>query len=139
MSADDKVGYKKPPKKSQFKKGQSGNPKGRTKGSKDMKTMFEEVLRQPVSIRQGDRQQLVPMHKAMFMALLAKATRGDTKALELVLKTADKLQLLASTSSGAQANADKPSGFAWTEDDESGRIFVERLMAAGKPIIDESV
>lgn len=31
----EKIGYKKPPKKSQFKKGKSGNPKGRPKGSKN--------------------------------------------------------------------------------------------------------
>jgi len=30
---DKKVGYKKPPKKTQFKKGKSGNPKGRPKKS----------------------------------------------------------------------------------------------------------
>ena len=139
MSADEEVGYKKPPTKHRFKKGQSGNPKGRTKGSKNLKTMFEEVSRQQVVVRQGDRQKSVPTLQAKVMALMKRAMQGDVKACALLLKMAEKLQLLALTSSGQQGGADKASGFAWTEDDESGRIFIERLMAAGKPIIDESV
>jgi Family of unknown function (DUF5681) len=137
MSADEEVGYQKPPTKHQFKKGQSGNPKGRPKGSKNMKTMFEEVLRQPVVVRQGDRQKSVPTMQAAVMAMTTQAMRGNTKAFELVLKGADKCQLLASTPSGQQGGADKPSGFAWTAEHESLRPFIEHLLNGDKPVIDE--
>ena len=44
--ADDEydVGYKKPPKRTQFKPGQSGNPRGRPKGTKNLKTDLAEAL-----------------------------------------------------------------------------------------------
>ena len=38
------VGYRRPPLHSRFKPGQSGNPSGRSKGSQNLKTMFEQVL-----------------------------------------------------------------------------------------------
>ena len=41
--SDYKVGYKKPPLHTRFKKGQSGNPSGRPKGSKNFSTLLAEA------------------------------------------------------------------------------------------------
>ena len=40
----DNVGYRNPPKRHQFPKGKSGNPNGRPKGSKGLKTDLKQVL-----------------------------------------------------------------------------------------------
>jgi Family of unknown function (DUF5681) len=126
MSADQ-IGYKKPPLKGQFKKGQSGNPKGKPKGSKSIKATFEEVLRQSVRIRQGDRQMLLTRQHAMFMAMTNKAMQGDTKAYELVLKTVDKLQMLVPIATGTAPDGSISSGTVWTEEDESLRPFLDHM------------
>jgi len=126
MSADQ-TGYKKPPVKNQFKKGQSGNPKGRTKGTKTMKATFEEVLRQPVRIRQGDRQMWLTRLHAMFVTMTNKAMQGDSKAFDLVIKAAEKFQLLSPSYARPGPEAGEPSPFAWTEEDESLRPFFEHL------------
>ena len=49
------VGYGKPPAHTQFKPGQSGNPKGRRKGPRNVRTVVEEALNQRIRIKEGDR------------------------------------------------------------------------------------
>jgi len=132
MSNGGKVGYKKPPQEGQFKKGQSGNPRGRTSGSKNMKAVFEELLQKPIPIRQGDRQTSIPMTQALLMALMKKAVQGDIKAVELVLKTAEKCQLLLPTTVKAE-----PAPITWTQEHEAMKPFIEQLIKGGKPILPE--
>jgi len=54
MSDDYEIGYKKPPKNGQFKKGQSGNPKGRPTGSKNKKKVFNDILSQELMTNNGE-------------------------------------------------------------------------------------
>jgi hypothetical protein len=48
---DYDVGYGKPPPHTQFQKGVSGNPRGRPKGSKNLKTLARKVMNTKVTLR----------------------------------------------------------------------------------------
>ncbi|MEE9301102.1 MAG: DUF5681 domain-containing protein [Alphaproteobacteria bacterium] len=84
-STDDKVGYRRPPKHTQFKKGQSGNPKGRPKGRKNFRTEFEEELNERITIREGDAIRRISKRNAILKSLVAKGLKGDSKAIALLL------------------------------------------------------
>jgi hypothetical protein len=83
---DDSVGYKKPPKHTQFKPGQSGNPKGRPKGTKNLATDLSEELSEKIVVTEGGKQLKISKQRAMIKSLLAKALRGDTRAATVLLK-----------------------------------------------------
>jgi hypothetical protein len=79
------VGYKKPPKHSQFKPGQSGNLKGRPKGTKNLATDLEEELSQKIIVTEGGKQQETTKQRAMLKSLFAKAMKGETRAASVIL------------------------------------------------------
>jgi len=50
---DDEVGYGKPPRRTRFTKGQSGNPRGRLPGAKNLKTLLSEALNEFVIVTEN--------------------------------------------------------------------------------------
>jgi hypothetical protein len=88
---DDKVGYRKPPARTRFQPGQSGNPNGRPKGSVNLKTDLRSELSEQIRIREGERSLKVSKQRAMLKALVAKALKGDPRAANVVLTLVGKL------------------------------------------------
>lgn len=79
MSKDYQIGYSKPPKNNQFRKGQSGNSKGRPKGSKNVRTIAMEALNRTVMIKENGRTRPVKFIEAFVHQLAFKALNGTTR------------------------------------------------------------
>jgi hypothetical protein len=88
MMKDYKVGFKKPPEHTRYKKGQSGNPQGRTKRTRNLKTDLIRIMGQTISVREGDRKYRVSKQEGMLMSLMAKCLKGDTKAISTLVNLA---------------------------------------------------
>ena len=84
--SDYSVGYKKPPRHSQFKPGQSGNKKGRPKKDKPIADVFLKELRSRVIVNMGGKTQKVSKLEALVIQQVNKAASGDAKATSLVLE-----------------------------------------------------
>ncbi len=85
MPSDDKTGYGNPPKHTRFKPGQSGNPKGRPKGTKNLETDLEEEMRELIVVREGGNVKTVSKQRAMLKSLTANAVHGDSRAADIVI------------------------------------------------------
>ena len=78
--AVDAVGYGRPPTRTQFKRGQSGNPRGRRKGQRNVRTVVEETLSQRITIREGDRTRSLTKLDGVVLTMVSGALKGDAKA-----------------------------------------------------------
>ena len=92
--SDYEVGYGKPPKHSQFPKGQSGNPKGRPHGAKNLKTLLGEALNQQVAVNDNGRKRSMSKAEVMAMQLVNRAAQGDARATETVLRHFPQVQFV---------------------------------------------
>jgi hypothetical protein len=81
------VGYQKPPKHSQFQKGQSGNPAGRAKGSKNFRTVWREEMAQQVTVKENGVSKQVDVIRAVILALKNEAI--SNRNLRAILKIID--------------------------------------------------
>ena len=87
---DYDVGYGKPPKSGQFKKGQSGNPKGRPKGAKGVKASLKRELTSPITVREGGRETKLSKAEVLAKGLMGDALKGDAKARMEILRLDDE-------------------------------------------------
>jgi hypothetical protein len=87
---DYDVGFAKPPKRTQFKPGASGNPKGRPKW-KDRGMLTEMIgkeLYRPVRITQNGETLSLPALQVALRRLVRMGAEGNSKSVESMLKIA---------------------------------------------------
>lgn len=81
MSEPYEIGYGKPPKEGQVMKGQSGNPNGRPKGSKNIATMFNEITRELINVTENGRTKTVTRIEAVLHRMTNEALSGNPKVM----------------------------------------------------------
>ena len=78
-------GYGKPPSHTQFVRGQSGNPKGRPRGSQNLSTILNKVGRERVKVTENGRTRYITKFEATILQLVNKAVAGDLNAARVLL------------------------------------------------------
>lgn len=86
---DYEVGYRKPPKASRFKPGQSGNPTGRRKRPMSVRDQLEDILKRKIDIPQNGRIKRMSLQELVLTTLVNKAAKGDLAAFKTVLDLMD--------------------------------------------------
>lgn len=81
----ERVGNKCPPTRTRFKKGQSGNPRGRPKGSLNFRTDLVKELAEAIVVNEGGAKRKITKQRAFIKAMMARALQGDTRAANSLL------------------------------------------------------
>jgi hypothetical protein len=89
-AANDLVGYGRPPKAYRFAPGQSGNPRGRPPGVKSLCDIVRKIVGQKVTVTENGRARRVPRLEAILLRAASEASRGDGRALRLLLQLTER-------------------------------------------------
>lgn len=114
------VGYGRPPLQTRFKPGRSGNPKGRPKGSSNHRTTVERVMKQKVSVREGEKTRRVTKFEAMLQAQASKGMKGDARSAGMVINVMSKAGLLSDQ--GCEVKANEPQSKPIPEEIRQSRL-----------------
>lgn len=86
---DGGIGYRKPPVATRFRKGQSGNPRGRPRGARK-EFPYETVLGQMVTIREDGLERRVTAAEAFLLQITKKGLEGDGAAARSAMQAIEE-------------------------------------------------
>jgi hypothetical protein len=127
---DDRVGYRRPPTQSRFRKGRSGNPRGRQKGVRNFPADVKRALETPVTINDKGKAKRVSTQEALILRLRERALNGNPRAL-------DSLLALAGTHNSADGDQ-AVAGPTAAEDQAILEAFAEFVRASPPVAIEPS-
>lgn len=120
-----KVGYKKPPRDSQFKKGQSGNPKGRPKDARNLSTLFDDVMLEEIEYTENGKKRRRTAFEVILLRLRQRALTDDSRAAEMILRHFQQF--------GMSRSEPKPIEELLDDDKAILEDFTEHTVAAAGP------
>jgi Family of unknown function (DUF5681) len=90
-AGDYKVGKGRTPQDTRWKKGTSGNPGGKKKGTLNLATTFEEALLRQVTVSLEGDKTVISVLEALVMRLLDGGLKGNIKAINSILDRIERL------------------------------------------------
>ena len=84
------VGYGKPPKATRFRKGRSGNPKGRPSGDENILSVFKRMATKRIKLREGDTWRTITMAEAIILQNYRAALQKDQSAMSNIMRLAEE-------------------------------------------------
>jgi Family of unknown function (DUF5681) len=115
---DYEVGYRKPPRHTRFQKGQSGNPRGRPRGSKNLSTLLRDALNERVVVAENGGRRTITKREAIITQLVNRSATADLRATKILLDILREIE--------AQTEPASPETSAFSEADEK---VLEQLRA----------
>jgi hypothetical protein len=104
--SQQRKGYGNPPKRHQWRKGQSGNRAGRKKGTKNKRTIITQLMEQKLGRRIDDVSTL-SRYEGMLLKGIQKALSGDTKAMAFILRRYDDAEAQSSRAEPVPSEQDE--------------------------------
>lgn len=86
---DYEVGFGRPPKESQFKEGQSGNPNGRKKKSKSVADQVQSELSRKITVKEAGVAKKISVQTVILRTLSARAAKGEIAAARFLYQLLD--------------------------------------------------
>lgn len=83
--ASEGTGFRRPPKRTQFKKGTSGNPRGRPKKLSNFKTDLADELQEKLVLTENGKERRISKQRAFIKTLVAAAIKKDIRAVSALL------------------------------------------------------
>src|ERR1700722_261019 len=141
-TASEPVGYGHPPKKHQFKKGQSGNPRGPPPRPRHADQIIPSILQRKVPVTIDGRVRLKPILEALALQAVQRATAGDNKSLKELVRLIPELSLGFPVPSFKQRLKDANQKSENSDKHEIARMLAmfemeDALFEAGAMVVDE--
>jgi uncharacterized protein DUF5681 len=84
------VGYGKPPKANQFRKGQTGNPRGKRRGEENIASAFKRIVLRRVKINDGEKVRTVTLAEAVILKNINAALQKNPLAMSNIFRLAEE-------------------------------------------------
>jgi hypothetical protein len=114
------VGYGKPPVHTRFRRGKSGNTWGRPSASKNLSTLLNEALNEPVLVVENGRRRKISKRQAIIAQLVNQSAKADLRAIKILLDIQQQMEARAAAGSGQIGDSDNL--------DETDRAIIERYL-----------
>jgi hypothetical protein len=122
---DYEVGYGRPPRHTRFVKGQSGNPRGRPPGAKNLSSLLSEALNETVIVTENGGRRRVTKRQAIITQLVNRSATADFRAIKILLDIVRDIE--------RQTEPSAPETSDFSEADEKVLEQIKARFSIGKP------